>query len=121
MERIRVISHQGHSILLVDCSNCAADEISALADQVPAAVAALPSGSARLLADFTNAQLSRDAIERIKIAAVFNSQYLKRSAWIVDGAPSMSAHDIVERFSTRDIAVFDARDAALDYLVKESE
>ena len=117
MERIRVISHGGQNVLLVDCSECSPDEVAKIADQVPAAVAAQPSGTVLLLADFTNSQLSRDAIERIKVAAVFNSQHLKRSAWVLTGNLPKSAHSVVERFSTRNIAVFATRDEALAYLV----
>src|SRR5258705_14025490 len=80
MERIRVIAHQGQRILL-DCSDCKANEIAQLADQLPKAVTQEPKGSVLLLADFTHSQLSREAMERIKIAAVFNRPHLKRSAW----------------------------------------
>ena len=117
MDRIRVITHQGHRILLVDCSSCQADEVSKLADLVPNAVAQEPSGDVLLLADFTNTQLSREAMERIKIAAAFNRRHLKRSAWVLNGNLPKPAHNSVERFSTREIPVFATREEALTYLV----
>ena len=35
--RIRFISHQGKKILLVDCTNCSAEELEKFADLVPGA------------------------------------------------------------------------------------
>ncbi len=51
--RIRFISHKGKKILLVDCTNCSAEELEKFADLVPAHVTAEPRGSVLLLADFT--------------------------------------------------------------------
>lgn len=120
MERIRVITHQGQRILLVDCTDCKADEIAKLADQLPIAVNQEPKGSVLLLADFTHSQLSRETVERIKIAAVFNRPYLKRSAWVLTGNLPKPAHSAIEKFSTREIPIFGTREEALDYLVKTS-
>ncbi len=120
MERIRVITHQSQRVLLVDCSDCKADEIAELADQLPKAVAQEPKGSVLLLADFSHSQLSRDTMERIKIAAVFNRPYLKRSAWVLTGNLPKPALNTVEKFSTREIPIFGTREEALEYLVKAS-
>jgi hypothetical protein len=120
MERIRVIAHQGQRILLVDCSDCKADEIAKLSDELPKIVTQEPKSSVLLLADFTHSQLSREVMERIKIAAVFNRPHLKRSAWVLTGNLPKPALSTVEKFSTREIPVFGTREEALDYLVKES-
>lgn len=120
MDRIRVIVHQGQRILLVDMTGCPADEVARIADEVPKAVEQEPSGTVLLLADFTNAQLSRESLERIKIAAVFNRRHLKRSAWVITGNVPKPIHTIVQRFSTRDIPVFSTREEAVAYLVQSN-
>lgn len=120
MERIRVITHQGQRVLLVDCSECKADEIAKLSDELPKVVTQQPKGSVLLLADFTHSQLSRETMERIKIAAVFNRPHLKRSAWVLTGNLPKPAHSTVEKFSTRKIPIFGTRDEALEYLIKAS-
>jgi hypothetical protein len=120
MERIRVITHQGQRILLVDCTNCEADEVARVADELPRALGQEASGSVLLLADFSHSRFSRETIERIKIAAVFNRPYLKRSAWVLTGNLPKPAHDVVEKFSTRDIPTFGTREQALEYLAKAS-
>ena len=41
-DRIRFISHKGKKILLVDCTNCAPDELEKITHLVPQRVAANP-------------------------------------------------------------------------------
>jgi hypothetical protein len=118
MERIRMIEHQGHRVLLADCSDCKAEEVGRLADELPKAVTQEPKGSVLLLADFSRSQLSRETMERIKIAAVFNRAHLKRSAWVLTADVPKPVHDVVERFSAREIPIFASREQALEYLVK---
>jgi hypothetical protein len=119
MERIRFITHNGHRVLLVDCSNCSAAEIANVSDQVFEHVRAEPAGTVLLLADFTNSQLTRENVERIKIAAVRNRRYLRRSAWVITDALSKRLHDSVETFSLREIPVFRTREAALEQLTSD--
>ena len=62
--RIRFISHKDKKILLVDCSNCSAEQLEEFAALVPARVTAEPRGSVLLLADFTGAQFDKKSLER---------------------------------------------------------
>jgi len=121
MERIRFITHQGQRILLIDCSECSAEEVAALADQVPAFLDNELPKSALLLADFSHSQITREAMERVKIAAVHNSQHLKRSAWVITGNMAKTLHRSVQTFSTREIPTFYSRDEALKYLLAEEQ
>lgn len=119
MERIRFIAHNGKRVLLIDCTDCSAAEIAAMSDQVLERVSKEPPGSVLLLADFTHSQLTRDNVERIKIAAVHNRRHLKRSAWVLTGNISKILHDAVEKFSTREIPVFATREEALEHLTSD--
>ena len=118
MERIRKIEHQGQQVLLVDCSDSNAEEIAELSDQLRDVVNKEPQKSVLLLADFSRSKLSRETMERIKVAAVFNRPHLKRSAWVLTGNIPKPAHSTVEKFSTREIPIFGTRDDALEFLVK---
>ena len=117
MERIRFIDHQGQRILLVDLTGCTSEEIAAIANQVPVHVTREPAGSLLLLADFTNCKITREAVERIKIAAALDRKHLKRSAWVFNGNIPKPLHDAVKSFSSRDIPKFETREAALGFLV----
>jgi hypothetical protein len=60
-ERIRFIDHQGKKILLVDFSNCPANEVERIARAVPDYVTVQPRNSVLVLTDFTGASFDRDA------------------------------------------------------------
>jgi hypothetical protein len=120
MERIRFIEHQGQRLLLVDCADCPAKEIAELADILAKFLDPEPDNSVLLLADFTDAQFTREAIERIKIAAVFNRKHLKRSAWVFNGNLSKTLHDAIQSFSSRRIPQFETREEATKFLVSGS-
>lgn len=117
MERIRFIDHAGQRLLLVDCADCQGQELAHLADDLSRFLAPEPDQSVLLLADFTGAQFTREAIERIKISAVFNRKHLKRSAWVFNGNLPKPLHDSVKTFSKRDIPRFETREEAMKFLV----
>ena len=117
MDRIRFITHGDHRILLVDCSHCTAGEVATIADLLPEFVTGEPLGSVLLLGDFTGAQFSREAVEHIKIAAVFDRPHLKRSAWVVTESLPKAFYDSIRTFSARQIPTFATREEAMEYLV----
>ena len=61
-DRIRIITHQGKQILLVDVSHCSAAELLKISRMVPRRVMPEPRDSVLLLADFTGAEFDREAI-----------------------------------------------------------
>jgi hypothetical protein len=116
---IRFITHQGKQILLVDCTNCSADELEKISQLVPSYVTAEPKGSVLLLADFTGAQFDRKVIERLKQNTVFDRPHLKRSAWVgADALPNVF-YENLKAFSQRDLPTFKTREEALGWLVKD--
>lgn len=117
MDRIRFITHRKQRVLLVDFTDCAPDEVAAIADQVPDTVTHEPPGSVLLLGDFSRAQFTRECVEHVKIAAAFDRPHLKRSAWVLTENLPKALYDSVRTFSAREIPIFVTRDEALDYLV----
>ena len=57
--RIRFISHKGKKILLVDCTDCSAEQLKELTALVPGRVTTEPRGSVLLLADFTGSKFDK--------------------------------------------------------------
>jgi hypothetical protein len=117
MERIRFITHKEQRVLLVDVSDCTAEDVAACADEVPDVVTHEPPGSVLLLADFSRAQFTRDSVEHVKIAAVFDRSHLKKSAWVLTENLPKALFDSVRSFSGRQIPIFATREEGLDYLV----
>ena len=120
-DRVRYITHQGQRILLVDCSNCTAAQVATICDLVPSYVTPEPERSVLLLADFSNAQMDRAALEHLKIATVFDRPHLKRSAWVVTPSFPKAFYENVKRFSVRQLPTFQTRELAMSYLVGEDQ
>lgn len=117
MERIRFIEHRGNRVLFIDMTDCTPEEMAKVADLVPPYVTSEQPGSVLLLADFTGSKLTREAVERIKVAAVFNRPHLKRSAWVGTPNGANALREAVETFSVRNIPSFPTREEALEFLV----
>jgi hypothetical protein len=120
-DRVRYISHQGKRILLADCSGCTAPQVANICDLVPGFVTAEPAGSVLLLADFSNAQIDREALEHLKIATVYDRPHLKRSAWVITPSFPKAFYENVKAFSVRELPTFATREQAMSYLVGETQ
>jgi hypothetical protein len=118
-ERIRFITHKNKQILLVDLSHCPAAEVESISHLLPSYVTAEPLGSVLLLADFTGADINRQAVTEIKRDAVFNRPHLKRSAWVGTEAIPQIFYEHIKVFSQRELPAFKTREEALDWLVEE--
>jgi hypothetical protein len=119
-ERIQFIDHQGKKILLVDFSNCPADEVEKIARAVPDYVIVNPLGSVLALTDFTAASFDRDAIRAVKETAVFDKPFVKKSALIGTEDLPASFYDELKSYSRRELLIFTTREEALDWLVADS-
>src|SRR5689334_10015477 len=115
MDRVRFMSYRDHRILLLDFTNCNPKEVGEISDQVPAMVTQEPIGSVCVLADFTGAEFSREAVERIKVATAIDKSHIKRAAWVLDHNMPKALYDSVRTFSGRDFPIFSTREEALQY------
>jgi mannose/fructose-specific phosphotransferase system component IIA len=66
MDRVRFITHRGREILLVDLTNCTAEDVIESLSEVQRIVTAQPRNSVLALGDLTGAQFSRAAVTRMK-------------------------------------------------------
>ena len=80
--RIRFISHKGKKILLVDASNCSAEELVELLPLVPARVTAEPADRSSFWQILPASKVRQEEPGAIKPALVLDRPYLKRSAWV---------------------------------------
>ena len=119
-ERIRFIDHHGKRVLLVDFSNCPANEVEEIARAVPDYVTVNPHGSVLVLTDFTGAAFDRDALRAMKETAVFDKPYVKKSALIGTESLPRDFYEDMTRFSRRELPIFKTREEALDWLATDS-
>ena len=120
-DRIRFINHGKKKILLVDFSNCPANEVEEIARAVPDYVTVNPHGSVLVLTDFTGAAFDRDALRAMKETAVFDKPYVKKSALMGTEDLPASFYEELKNFSRRDLLIFKTREEALAWLAKDSE
>jgi hypothetical protein len=119
-ERIRFIDHHGRRILLVDLSNCSADEVEEIVHRDPDYISVQPRGSVLVLTDFSGAAFDRDALRAMKETAVFDKPFVKKSALIGTEDLPASFYDELKNYSRRDLLIFTAREEALDRLATDS-
>jgi hypothetical protein len=117
MDRVRFITHQSKQILLVDLTDCNAEEVIELLTQVQ--MTTQERNSVLTLCDLTGTQFSRAAITRMKEVAVFDRPYVKRAAMV--GAESLPKvfYDALKTFSRREFLRFKTQEEAMDWLVRE--
>ncbi|HUI83220.1 MAG TPA: hypothetical protein VL240_03305 [Candidatus Binatia bacterium] len=117
MDRIRFVTYREQRILLLDFTNCRAEEVATVSDQVPTVVTSEPAASLLVVADFTGAEFTREAVERIKIATALDRAHVRRSAWVLDDNLPKPLYDSIRSFSAREFPVFATREEAFDYIV----
>jgi len=119
MDRILFLTFRNHQVLLADCSDCTPEELAAVIDDVPRHVTKEPLGSVLLLADFSHSIFTKETVEHLKLAAVFDRPHLKKSAWVLTQNLDKTLYDSVRTFSGREIPTFETREEALVYLVDD--
>ncbi|HEY4933202.1 MAG TPA: hypothetical protein VII23_16685 [Terriglobales bacterium] len=119
MERILFLTFRNQQVLLADCSDCSPEELAAVIDDVPKHVTVNPLGSVLLLADFSRSKFTKETVEHLKIAAVFDRPHIRKSAWVLTQNLPKTLYESVLTFSGREIATFETREEALEYLVEE--
>ena len=119
MERVRFFDHDGHRILLLDCTGCGPNELLEVFEQAKSTIAAEPPHSLLTLADFTGAHFNRQAADQMKITATYNRAHVLRSAIVgVEDLPDVYYHNLVS-FSAREFPAFKTREEAMDWLVSD--
>jgi hypothetical protein len=120
LERILFLTFRNRRILLADCSDCSPEELAAVIDEVPKHVTREPLGSLLVLADFSRSTFTKETVEHLKLAAVFDRPHIKKSAWVLTQNLPKALYESVLTFSGREIPTFETREEALEYLVEDS-
>ena len=118
-KRISFVQHAGEEILLVDLSNCSAEDVKNLSGAVPEIVTARPVNSVLMLSDITGASFDKEALQTMKESAVFDKAHIKKCAWI--GAESLphQYYESLKNFSRREFPRFKTQEEALAWLVED--
>ncbi len=119
-DRIRFMTHQGMQILLLDFTNCQADEMRMLVANIKDTITSQPRDSVLVMADFTGVDyFGKELAEDIKKTLVFDRPYVKRTAWVGADTVPTAYYDSFKSFSRRELPMFATREEAMDWLVGE--
>ena len=119
MDRIAFLTFRNRQVLMADCSDCSPEDLAAVIDEVPKHVTKEPLGSLLLLADFSRSVFTKETVEHMKLAAVFDRPHLRKSAWVLTSNLDKTLYESVRSFSGREIPTFKTRDEALEYLIED--
>lgn len=120
-ERLRKITHRGHSILLTDYSGFRTwDEWHALIEAECRLMPQEPLGSVRAVAVFTDSRFSTEVFDALTKLALANKPHMKASA-LVGLSPLQRTIFLkgIEQTSSRAFGLFDTVEDALDWLVEQ--
>ena len=70
-------------------------------------------------ADFSRSVFTKETVEHLKLAAVFDRPHLKKSAWVLTANLDKTLYESIRSFSGRQIPTFKTREEALEYLVED--
>ena len=119
MDRIVFLTFRNRQVLMADLSDCSPEDLAVVIDEVPKHVTKEPLGSVLLLADFSRSVFTKETVEHLKLAAVFDRPHLKKSAWVLTANLDQTLYESIRSFSCREIPTFKTREEALEYLVED--
>lgn len=115
-DRLRLITHEGKKILVIDFSHATREELIFLLDEIQRVVAKSPNGSLLTLAEFTGAQIDKAVATRMKEVLALDRPHVKRSAWVGTEKLPKAFYDNFKSFSQRDFPTFATREEAMAWL-----
>ncbi len=118
-DRLNFITHKGKQVLLLDFTNCTAEEVQFVTDGAEQIITAQPRNSVLVLADFAGAHFTRDAVTRIKEVTTCDRPFVKRAAWVHTETLPKVLYEAIKTFSQREFPVFETREQALAFLVQD--
>lgn len=119
MKRVQLIEYKGKKVILFDFSSCDKELVPDLIKEGEVLVKTQPLNSGFTLTDLTGFRFDAKMIELFKEFTAHNKSYIKAGAIIGIKGLQKVAYDAVMRFSNRNIPLFDDREQALEWLVKQ--
>lgn len=121
MERIHFVDYKGKSILIEDFSNLRpGKEFLDTIDAAQKLIASRPRNSVMAVLDATGAHYDIDIIARMKDFVKANSPYIKSSAVVGVTGLLYIALNTLANAAGRKFPVFQTREEAMEYLLKDA-
>ena len=121
MERIRLIEHRGQTVALLDFSavNDPADWHREVENARALVARHPPDGTLLTLTDVSDVRYDKEIVQLFKQLAAHNKPYVRAAAVVASSALNRSVIAMVGVLTKRKLQAFDARPAALEWLVQQ--
>lgn len=122
MERVRTIIHKYKQVIDIDFSNLNSynmPEILKVMETAKKTIRSNPPNSVLTITDFEGMFFNKEILDLMINYVAENKPYVKASAIIGAGGLRKIAVNSAEKFSMRDLQLFDSEQEALDWLVEQ--
>jgi hypothetical protein len=117
--RVQFIEHRGQRVLFINYSDCDIALLKAVAEEMHRVISKEPPKSVLTLNDVTGTSFDSESVEVLKSKVIANAPYVKRAAVIGIRGLQKLIYEAIQKFSQRNIPLFDSRQEALDWLVQD--
>jgi hypothetical protein len=122
MDRVKTIIHQYQQIIFIDFSKLTSynlPEIQKVVEEAKNVIRGNPLNSVLTLTDFEGMFFNKEILDLMLLYVADNKPYVKASAIIGAGGLRKIAVNSAEKFSMRDLHLFETQQEALDWLIAQ--
>jgi hypothetical protein len=117
--RVQFIEHKGKRVLFINYADCDITMLKAVTEEMHRVISRELPNSVLTLNDVTGTSFDSESVALLKSKVAANAPYVKRAAVIGITGLQRLIYEAVQRFSQRSIPLFDSREEALDWLIKD--
>jgi hypothetical protein len=118
-ERVKFIEYLGKRVLFINYAECDIATLKAVAEEGHRVIAKELPNSVLTLNDVSRTSFDIESVAVLKSKVAANAPYVRRAAVFGITGLQRLIYEAVQRFTQRSIPVFDSREEALNWLVKE--
>ena len=117
--RVRFLEHQGKRVLFINYSHCDVAMLKAVAEEGHRVIAREAPNSVLTLNDVTGTTFDKESVGVLQAKVAANAPYVRRAAVIGISGLQRLIYEGVRAFTKRRLHLFESRQEALDWLVKD--
>ena len=117
--RVRFIEHQGKRVLFINYSHCDVAMLKAVAEEGHRVIAQEPPNSVLTLNDVSGTSFDKESVAVLQSKVAANAPYVRKAAVIGISGLQKLIYEGVQTFSKRRLPLFENRQEALAWLIRE--
>lgn len=117
--RVKFIEHTGKRVLFINYAGCDVPMLKAVTEEMHRVISKESLNSVLTLNDFAGTAFDSESIAVLKSRVEANAPFVRRAAVIGISGLQRLIYEAIQKFTRRNIPLFDTREEALDWLVKD--